>query len=171
MFTGRAAKPVELHLLNGNKRHLTKEMIADRQEHERSLSSGQKEYKPNKQVRKDPVALDMFKKLKKLYKDLEYVEGMDEMIINRYCTLTSESVTLEQLLVLMRADIDLCKNADERIQLYHAISGIVGKLTRTREMLIKIEDRLFLNPAARVRNIPKKPPKRTTDPHANMFGD
>jgi len=171
MPAGRPAKPVQLHLLNGNTRHLTKEAIADRIEHEQKLRSGHKDYKPSPSVKKDPAALAMFKKLRKLYQEIEYVEGLDEMIINRYCLLTGEVASLEQLVVVMRQDLDQCDKFLERIKLYQSIDSVLGKLGRDREMMLKLEDRLFLNPTSRVKNIPKRPAKRTTDPHAGMFGD
>jgi hypothetical protein len=32
-------------------------------------------------------------------------------------------------------------------------------ITKSKELLLKYEDRLFLNPASRIRSIPKKPPE------------
>ena len=166
---GRHAKPLQLHLVNGNKRHLTKEEIASRQKQERKLRSGAKSYKPSAQVEADPVALELFKKLKKLYKSIEFVEGLDEMIINRYCLLSSQAEAIERLLVGMNEDVDKCEEIGDRIALYKAISGAMSGLNRLRDMLVKLEDRLFLNPTARIKNVPKRESKKEVDPNTDLF--
>ena len=163
-MAGRPSKPVELILLEG-KTHLTKKQIADRKAKEESLKSDSP-YQPNKKVKNNPVALEMFYKLQKLYKKIGYVDGLDENIINRYCLLTSEVDAEEILLQRMENDIDKCENAGQMVTMYKSISGIEGNLNRSRDMLLKMEDRLFLNPTARIKNVPKKqeaPPETTLD--------
>ncbi len=153
-MAGRPSKPVELILLEG-KTHLTKKQIAERKKKEESLKSDSP-YQPNKKVKSNPVALEMFMKLQKLYKKIDYVDGLDENIINRYCLLTSEVDAMEQLLQRMESDIDKCENSGQMVTMYKSISGMEGNLNRSRDMLLKMEDRLFLNPTARVKNVPKK---------------
>jgi phage terminase small subunit len=163
-MAGRPRKPVELILLEG-KTHITKKKIAERREEEKSLKSDSP-YQPNKKVKNNPVALEMFYKLQKLYKKIDYVDGLDENIINRYCLLTAEVDSMEILLQRMESDIDKCKTSGEMVTMYKSISGIEGSLNRSRDMLLKMEDRLFLNPTSRVKNVPKKeeaPPKTAFD--------
>ena len=159
-MAGRPSKPVDLIVLEG-RTHLTKKQIEDRRKKEESLKSDSP-YQPNKKVKSNPVALEMFYKLQKLYRNIDYVDGLDENIINRYCLLTAEVDGMEQLLQRMESDIDKCGSSGEMVTMYKSISGMEGNLNRSRDMLLKMEDRMFLNPTARVKNVPKKqeePPK------------
>lgn len=163
-MAGRPSKPVELILLEG-KTHLTKKQIAERQKKEDSLKSDSP-YQPNKKVKSNPAALEMFLKLQKLYKKIDYVDGLDENIINRYCMLTAEVDGMEILLERMESDIDKCETPSQMVTMYKSISGLEGNLNRSRDMLLKMEDRMFLNPTARVKNVPKKqeaPPETEFD--------
>lgn len=168
-MAGRPAKTIDWHISNGNRRHLTKEEIAQRQEHEESVKSGIKTFKASELVMKDTVALLMFKKLKKLFKNIEIIEGLDENIINRYCLLYSEAEALEKLLVNMNNDVEECDDYSERIQLYKAIAGTTASLKSIRDMMLKIEDRLLMNPTARIKNVPVKSKKKAVDPNADLF--
>lgn len=154
-MAGRHAKPIDLHLADGMK-HLTKEEISARQNQENSLRTHTK-FRPNDKVMQNPVAIKTFKKLKKLYKDIDYVDGLDEMVINRYCLMTAEIETLENLLSKMDGDLDKCEEASDRVQLYKTMSNAEITVNRMRDMLLKIEDRMFLNPTSRVKNVPQKP--------------
>lgn len=168
---GRPAKPVQLHLLNGNKRHLTKEEIAARQRQEAKTRSGIKIYKPSSQVENDPVAHAMFKKLKKLYKSIEFVEGLDENIINRYCLLHSEYVQIRDVRQGLSAKYEELDAIEEKLRLSEHLSELDKRLDKKMDLLLKLEDRLFLNPTARVKNVPKKEPPKV-DPLANKgFGN
>lgn len=160
-MAGRPGKPIDLLVLEGNK-HLTKDEIAARREQEKGLRSSISKFKPSKKVMQNEIALRTFKKLKKLYKSIEYVEGLDENVINRYCLMTSEAETLETLLSKMNNDLDECKDYNGRINLYKTIASAEITVNRIRDMLLKIEDRLFLNPTSRVKNIPR--PKKDKKP-------
>lgn len=167
-MAGRPAKPIELHLAEG-KKHLTKSEIAARQEQENKLKSHIK-YRPSDKVMQNPVAIRTFKKLKRLYKDIDYVEGLDEMIINRYCLMTAEIEGQETLLSKMNDDIDECEDPSDRIQLYKTIQQAEITVNRMRDMLLKLEDRLFLNPTARIKNVPRKETEETPQSKWAKFG-
>jgi len=166
----RPAKPVELHLLNGNKRHLTKEEIAARRKQEAKLNSGVKRYKPSDQVKVDAVALAMFKRLQRLYKSIEFIEGLDENIINRYCLLHSEWAGLRD----MRNDLAaqyIKAEADEKMAMSEMMLELDKRIDKKADLMLKLEDRLFLNPVARVKNVPKKE-KEQANPLADKgFGN
>jgi len=168
-MAGRPSKPIELILLEG-KTHLTKKQIAEREAKENSLKSDSP-YQPNKKVKNNPVALEMFMKLQKLYKKIDYVDGLDENIINRYCLLTAEVDSMEILLQRMESDIDKCETSAQMVTMYKSISGMEGNLNRSRDMLLKMEDRLFLNPTARVKNVPKKQEKLPKTEFDRKFGN
>ncbi|HOR12295.1 MAG TPA: P27 family phage terminase small subunit [Clostridia bacterium] len=153
-MAGRPAKPIALHLQEG-KKHLTKAEIEARKKAEAAASSGIKNFRADEKVMADPVALKVFKKLKKLYKTVEYVEAMDEAVINRYCIMTSEIDALEKSIARMTAETHECESASDRVVLYKTIASTQGALLRLRDMLLKVEDRMFLNPAARAKNVPR----------------
>jgi phage terminase small subunit len=168
-MAGRHAKPIALHLQDGVK-HLTKNEIEARKAKEEKLRSGSKIFRANSKVMANPVALQTFKKLKKLYKDIDYVEALDEAVINRYCLMTAEIDSLETLVSRMNGDLDECEEASDRVQLYKTIQGAEITINRIRDMLLKIEDRLFLNPTARVKNVPKKIEEKKSDSKWAKFG-
>ena len=56
----------------------------------------------------------------------------------------------------MESDIDKCENSGQMVTMYKSISGMEGNLDRSRNTLLRMEDRLFLNPTARAKNVPKK---------------
>jgi phage terminase small subunit len=140
-MAGRGSKPVQLLKLEG-KSHRTKAELEHREKVEKSLYTGTS-FKESPAVKSDPVAHKEFLRLKKLYKKIEYVDGLDEQIINRYCLMVSEVDSLKKLLE---------KTDDAKI-----IISLDKQINKKRDMLLKLEDRLFLNPTARVKSIPKNP--------------
>jgi phage terminase small subunit len=142
-MAGRPSKPVQLIKLEGNKDHRTKKELDFREKAEKALYTGTK-FKESPAVKSDPVAHKEFLRLKKLYKDIEYIDGLDEQIINRYCLLVSQEHQLNEM-------IRNAESNEEKI-------GLFQEVNKTRVMLLKLEDRLFLNPTARVKAIPKQPP-------------
>jgi hypothetical protein len=170
-MAGRPAKPIEMHILQGGK-HLTKDEIAQRKKTEAALKSNTR-FKASDKVKANYAAFAMFKKLKRLYRDIDYVEGLDGNVINRYCLLSAETDALETLLTKMNEDIEMCDKPADRIDIYTSIRGVINSLNKSRDMLIKLEDRLFLNPTSRVKNVPKKePPKQepAEDSDERKFG-
>lgn len=153
-MAGRPAKPIDLHIVEG-KKHLTKSEIEARKAQENSLKS-QTNFRPNEHVKNNKAALKMFRKLKRLYKDISYVDGLDENIINRYCLMIAEADGLENLLVKIQDDVEACEKPSDRVQLYKTIANAEATLHRMRDMLMKMEDRMFLNPTSRIKNVPKK---------------
>ncbi len=168
-MSGRPAKTIDWHIGNGNRRHLSQRQMDVRREHEAGVKSGVKNYRASENVMKNMVALNMFKKIKKLFRNLDCIEGLDENIINRYCSMTAEADALEKLLIKMNDDVDECEDHQDRVNLYKAISGTVAGLGKTRAMLLSIEDRLLMNPTARIKNVPAKAKKQGVDPNADLF--
>ena len=131
-MAGRPSKPVQLIKLEG-KSHRTKAELEHREKMEKALYTGTT-FRESPAVRADPVAHREFLRLKKLYKNIQFVDGLDEQMINRYCLLISQERKLME--------------SDDFLALH-----------KTREMILKLEDRLFLNPVSRIKAIPKKPPE------------
>lgn len=143
-MAGRGSKPVQLIQLEG-KSHRTKKELVHREKAEKSLYTGTN-FKELPAVKSDPVAHKEFLKLKKLYKNIQYVDGLDEQIINRYCLLVSQENSLQEIISVKKGEAEI----DDLIEWYKAIN-------KTRDSILKLEDRLFLNPTARVKAIPKTP--------------
>lgn len=97
--------------------------------------------KPTDEVKADPVAYKEFKRLKKLYEKMQadFVDGLDSQIVSRYCLLLS----LEKRLM-----------AEDDFKALH----------KTRELIMKLEDRLLLNPVSRAKAVPKQPPEESKSP-------
>ena len=184
-MAGRHAKPISLHLQDGNKRHLTKTEIEHRQQSEVRL--GTKKMKRPDFVRNDVEAFKKWKELVKLYEDVEFVSSGDIGMLARYCMTHSQYLKLLERLKRIK-DIaqepddveDLIETSEEftvriRRQLEDMVSTdgvlrIEKAVNQKLDMLIKMEDRLFLNPVAKVKNIPKKQADGESEPNADMFG-
>lgn len=165
---GRPAQPIQLHLAKGNVRRLTKEEIATRQAQEEKLRTGNKRLTQTPEVKANPIARKMFNKLKKLYKDIEYVEALDDNIINRYCLVYAEHAELSEF---RQAIVEKVREADtaSKIAMLDKLTTLDRQQEKKRDMLIKLEDRLFLNPTARVKNVPKKVKEQEKDPNEHLF--
>lgn len=160
---GRNAKPIALHIAEGNPNRLTKRQIGAREKAEKSLYTGTT-FKESPVVRGDLIAHREFLRLKKLYKKIPYMDGLDEQIINRYCLLISQEQMLGKTLERMLIDVDEVSNVEDRIAIYKAVAGVTDKVMKVRDMLLKVEDRLFLNPLAKVKNLPKLEKKEEKPP-------
>jgi len=138
--SGNRSKP--LQLIKG---HRTKEEIEFRRKAEQAMKTGST-LKATDDVKADPVAYKEFKRLKKLYSQMEadFVDGLDTQAVNRYCLLISQEKRL----------------LDE---------GDFLALHKTREMILKLEDRLFLNPLSRIKAVPKQPPEKKESPMAEFL--
>lgn len=166
-MAGRPSKPVQLIKLEG-KSHRTKEELKHREKAEKSLYTGTT-FKESPAVKADPIAHREFLRLKKLYKSIQYVDGLDEQIINRYCMLISQEQALAKMTERMRQDIDEVLEVEDRLRIYEAVAGVTDKVMKTRDMLLKLEDRLFLNPTARIKAIPKSPPEEKKESAMAQF--
>lgn len=166
-MAGRPSKPVQLIKSEG-KSHRTKKELAHREKAEKSLYTGTN-FRESPAVKSDPIAHKEFLRLRKLYKQIEYVDGLDEQIINRYCMLISQEQALAKMMERMRQDIELVEEVEDRMIIYQSIAGVTDKAMKTREMLLKLEDRLFLNPTTRIKSIPKNPPEEKKESAMAQF--
>lgn len=152
------SKSTELLLLEG-KSHLTKAEIAYRQSVEKFLSTKDGMFYEQPQVKADKIAHEEFMRLRRLYAKMELAEALDQQIINRYCLEVSDTHQLHGQLGRLIADLDMAKDPEARIRLYDLINRTHVALCKNKDMLIKLEDRLLLNPVARLKAVPKTPPR------------
>ena len=151
---GRNAQPIDILVAKG-KKHLTKAEIERRKSVQ--IKTGHKTFKASDRVMANQLALEKFKHLKKLYKEIDFVDGLDENLINRYCITYAQF----QDLLDYRDDNKLKLDFDGMLKLD-------SRIDKKQDLLIKMEDRLFLNPVSRLKNVPKKEPKKE-DPNADLF--
>jgi phage terminase small subunit len=181
---GKNAKPVELHLAQGNPNRLTKKEIAERMDSEIKL--GKKELarlKVPQDIKSDPAALAHWKKHVKEYKaaasnGIEILTTSDVDILAIYCKTYADY----ERLIRSKQKIDKISYERDRLDEYieeaeefnfrvkqqlrnlvsvDAILRIETAINKKMDMLIKMQDRLFLNPLAKVKNVlqPKKDEK------------
>ena len=190
---GRNAQPIDLLKAKG-KKHLTKEEINTRKESEIKL--GSKELLCPAYVKNDAVAFSKWREIKHIYKDVDFVSSGDVSLLGRYCKTTSEyQVLLKTYQRVSEIHYD-CVELDEALDGTYeeddkekvlfsykvkkqirdlfsigAILTIESAINKKQDLLIKMEDRLFLNPLAKVKNIAKKEEKKA-DPLADKgFGN
>lgn len=175
---GRNAKPVALHVAEGNPNRLTKEQIASRQETEIKLGQNEiSKLRPPMFIKNDEVALKHWKQHIKEYKSaaeqgVELLTSSDVGMLALYCKTYSE---YERLLKAYQSidqiafdNIDLEQYLEEseefdykvkqQLRKMVAVDGLLRietAINKKMDMLIKMQDRLFLNPLAKVKNIPK----------------
>lgn len=183
------ALPINVLQMRGTK-HLTKAEVEHRQKNE--IRFGGEELKPNEQVKSDPLALQTFTELAKLYEGQNFVSSADLGAINEYCLTYSELRELTKVQKRVNnIDIDEIHAQEayiaevlgvkpvgaraiaklfEKLDFLVSVQGylkIDTQINKKRDLLIKLSDRLFLNPLAKVKNVGKQPEKRPEDPIEN----
>ena len=149
------SKPTELIVLEG-KSHRTKKEIEHREKMEQAVYTGQL-FKESAEVRADPVAHKEFTRLKRLYSHIQFVDGLDESVINRYCLELSNLKGMDDRRERLDKMADEAKEDKDRLRAFEMLSRLDAAESRCKDLLLKYEDRLFLNPTSRLKAIPKKP--------------
>lgn len=177
-MAGRNAKTVGLHLAEGNPSHLTKAEIAARLEAEVKLGVTElaKLKKPSF-VSRDKAANAHWNQLVKEYKaaadqGIELLSSSDVGMLALYCKTYSEYERLQKayqridsiasdsdpLYQYILEQDDFAMKAMAQIASLASIEGILRietAINKKMDMLLKMQDRLFLNPLAKVKNVPK----------------
>ena len=190
---GRNAKPIDLIMADGNKRHLTKAEIEHRKNTE--IRFGNDKLVCPKHIKNNKNAYAKWKELIRLYKDFNFVASGDIGMLGRYCMAYSEYLDLiERRAIINQLSINIEehyyiekelkdagvpeKRIEKMIEKYEFILSIGGLIALDKainakmDALVKMEDRLFLNPLAKIKNVPKKPPEEEkTELDKNGFGD
>lgn len=190
---GRNAKPIDLIMADGNKRHLTKAEIEHRKNTE--IRFGNDKLVCPKHIKNNKNAYAKWKELIRLYKDFNFVASGDVGMLGRYCMAYSEYLDLiERRAIINQLSINIEehyyiekelkdaevpeKRIEKMIEKYEFILSIGGLIALDKainakmDALVKMEDRLFLNPLAKIKNVPKKQPEEEkTELDQNGFGD
>jgi phage terminase small subunit len=171
MPAGRPRQPVEL-LKQRGKKHLTKSEIARRKAEEVKL--GKQKIAVPEHVKKDITAYKKWQEIIKIYKGTDVVSSSDAGFLARYCMTWSEYIRLcetRNRLGNLQADWSQYENvlpedfkeAIEKALSLNADLQLESAINKKMELLIKMEDRSFLNPLAKVKGIPQpqEKPKKT----------
>jgi len=166
----RPSKP--LALVEG---HRTKAEIKARAEAESSLATGEA-WKEWPEVKSNPVAHNLFKRLTKLFQKIEKNDALSEPIINRYCLLQAECAVFEEDAKRLRGRLDELEDRKDELEFaeYMNLAVAIQKqiisndsnLQKRRKMLLDIERETCMTLKAQLASIPKKPQEQ---PVANKF--
>lgn len=160
---GRPALPIAVIQARG-KTHLTKKQIAERAKSEVKLGSADlASLVPPPYVKQDLVAYGYWKKHIAEYSaaaadGAEILKTSDAGLLAMYCKTQADYERLLEYLQANRNGLRL----EDVLKMEQAIN-------RKLDSLLKMQDRLFLNPLAKVKNVPKKPEKPPDNP-ADKFG-
>lgn len=177
-MSGRNGKSIGLHLAEGNPSHLTKAEIETRKEGEVKL--GEKDLAKLKKpafVTRDKAATKLWNLLIKEYESaakqgVELLTSSDVGQLALYCKTFSEYERLleayqridkiaadtEGLYKYILSQDDYVMKAMAQLAQLASIDGILKietAINKKMDMLLKMQDRLFLNPLAKVKNVPK----------------
>lgn len=163
----RPSKPVSI-----NKKRLTKAEKEFRLEQESKLKTGNKLIAYD-DVKNDKIAYKEFLRLRKMFVKLDFIDSLDEQIINRYCKEISRKNNIEVMLQKMQNKLneDSFMTNTQYSDICKSIDSLNKTITNINNMLLKYEDRLFLNPFSRMKAVPKTPPKESKDANAYLFGE
>ncbi|GBU21065.1 hypothetical protein R80B4_00954 [Fibrobacteres bacterium R8-0-B4] len=151
MPPGRPRTDVKRQLEKGR---LSATRKADRAPVPVRLNDGRMKMPPS--VKADPIARAKWKELIQLFDGKEYVGRSDVGVITRFCLLCSEEAALHQLL-------------DDLIDGGHGtdldnILAVSRAVDTKRSLIRSLEDRLYLNPLAKMRGLPPAPKAETATP-------
>lgn len=183
------AQPIDVLLAKG-KKHLTKAEIASRKESEIKLGKDAlKRIIAPDYVKNNLIAYDKWKKLIAEYKeaaknDIEILSSTDIEVLAKYCITHSEYLALidrrnrvDELDFVMinygPKDSAKIKGARRKaLNEYYRVEHVLKletAINKKHDLLIKLEDRLFLNPLAKVRNVPKKEKPKPENPMESEY--
>lgn len=149
---GRHARPIELAIYNNNSGHRTKKKINERLKAEKEMKIGNEIFVVTQKILENEVALCKWNELVEQYKNIDFVTSIDIGSIEKYCLTHSEYYQL------LECKTELERRIKDKLKLFHAIDelNLDQSINKKLDMLIKLEDRLFLNPLSRIKSIPKK---------------
>ena len=184
-MAGRNGKPIGLHIAAGNPSHLTKAEIELRKNSEMQI--GNSIIKCPEYIKENINAYVKWKEIIKLYKGTKIISSSDTGFLARYCMAYSEYIDLLERKkrissITQNNDdiVDYIENTEEfnyRLQKQlkdmvstEAVLKLDAAVNKKMDLLIKMEDRSFLNPLAKVKNVLKPEPKGA-NPIEDRFGN
>lgn len=179
---GRNGQPIDILTANG-KKHLSKAEIQQRKDSEIKFGADTKtkSLRCPDYVKADINAFKRWKEIIKIYKDVDFVSSGDIGMLARYCMTHSEYLKLlDQKKRIERFEIDyerLLEHFDAELLegldaffRFEPVMQLDTAINKKMDMLIKMEDRSFLNPLAKVKNVPKPKKEDKTPSKFGRFG-
>jgi phage terminase small subunit len=176
----RNAKPASVLRFEG-KSHKTKAELAEREAAE--IKIGDKVFMPPAYITGDFIAMEKWSECAGIFKDFDLVSSSDVGHLARYCKMYSE---YRDLLIRRAAIAHIEVDYDEgssiemalqtemskkkaskllkKIEFIISTSGVLemdSAINKKADQLTKMEDRLFLNPQAKIKTQGKKKEKET----------
>lgn len=165
---GRNAKPLQLHLLEGNKNRLTKKEIEKRQELEKSIVFKDDNIKPPSWLNKE--ARKQFKRVVDEFKSNDLLKNVDVHSIALFCDAYADYIECSRLIQEEGLMVEYTNKAAETNKVPHPL---LTKKKQLFEQMQKFMSEFGLSPIARARlTIPRDDgddkPKTAKE---KMFGD
>lgn len=193
---GRNAKPAALHIAEGNPNRLTREQLQQRKEAEIKLGKTDLDkLKPPSFVKTDKIALTHWKQCLKEYKEVaikgsNLLTSSDVGLLAMYCRTYSEYEkllkqyqTIESISIDDNIFHDFFEKVEEeqgvelkalmylsQLASLEGILKIETAINKKMDMLLKMQDRLFLNPSSKVKNVPQPKKKQEAPSKFDRFG-
>lgn len=185
----RPSKPANVIALEG-KSHRTKAELESREKHEAALLTG-KSLAEQDRVREDPLAHELFLRIRKLLRTIGKADAMYEQVINRYALILAECSEFERkretfykralALDQKYEDQDDDTPKSERIkdidyfrlsaQLQSQIVALDKQVQAKRRMALDIEKECAMTIAAALRAVPKQvEDDSASDPLSKLLG-
>ena len=155
-------------LSSEGKSHRTKKELRERKVSEDALITG-RPMREFSDVRTDPDAHERFKKINALLKGIGKNDAIYEGVINRYCLLHSECLSLnrrknevnEDLRVMSTPESRASMEPTEYYKMRERLAALIVSLDRQlqtkRKMMLDIEKENIMTIAASLRSVPKTP--------------
>ena len=171
----KVRKPIELHI-HDKKKHMGKEEIEERADAE--VVMGDLNFSTPPEIKKDAVAMRKWREVTKIYTEagLTLVSSTDNGVIGRYCELYSEYITLlahrsrmsnakfpadDMVEIMAMTEEEYGRARAKRLwgllDYYTSLDGLLRidtAINAKAKAILVIEDRIFLNPASKVRTLP-----------------
>lgn len=172
MPAGRRKKPISI-LKQTKSSHLTKKQIEEREKSE--VKNGIKTLTCPDEVKCDVLAYKKWLEILRIFKKTDLISSGDVGMLARYCLTYSEYLGLiERRNKLRSFQADWSKysgvlpedfqNAIETVFKFDAYLQLETAINKKLELLLKMEDRSFLNPLAKIKGVPKQPDKPKETP-------
>lgn len=141
---GRNAKPIQLHLLEGKKSHMSNEQIDKRKEAEESLQFRDDKIVPPNWLRKE--AKPYFKKLVKEFDGLNIIKNVDSINLALYCDALYDYITFTEIIEAEGYMMEMTNKAKATNNVPHPL---ITKKAQVFQQMNKIASDFGLSPAAR----------------------
>lgn len=159
-------------LTTENKSHRTKAELNLRKKGEEALST-ESPIKVKKEVKENEIAYKEFKRILKLLKGIKKADAIYENVINRYCLMYAETISMVKQRETFTRRLDQLEEYYSRLEnqedmefkeyiklstdLEKSIIETDKQIQVKRKMLLDIEKENVMTIASALRSIPKKP--------------